>query len=114
MLDKMYDLVAASGLGFIWFALIAVWGGTASYISRIRQSEATFSLFELIGEWTISAFAGIITAYICNEMQLSFSATAALSGIAGHMGGRAILMMEKAVEAAWRKYFGDPNENRTE
>ena len=61
LLDKLYDFVAASGLGFLWFAIIAVWGGTANYIARIKQSKANFNLFELVGEWTISAFAGIVT-----------------------------------------------------
>ena len=102
---KLADLIAATGVGFIWFLLLAAWGGTASYLSRIKKMKTPFSIMELVGEWTISAFAGVITAFICYEMQFSFYATAALTGIAGHMGGRAIALMENFIEVSYRKRF---------
>jgi hypothetical protein len=83
-----------NGLGYLWFVLLALWGGTVSYISRVRKNKTPFSLVELLGEWTISGFAGLITAYICAEMEFSFYVTAALTGICGHMGGRAIFILE--------------------
>lgn len=104
--EKVATLLGATGLGFIWFFLIAVWGGTASYLSRIRKSKTPFSIMELIGEWAVSAFAGIITAFVCYELQFSFYATAALAGIAGHMGGRAIALLEQAALAFWSKRTG--------
>ena len=86
------------GLGYAWFALLAIWGGTVNYIFRVsRNKNVRFSFVELIGEWTISAFAGIMTALICQEMGLSLILTSALAGISGHMGGRAIYMMEQFV-----------------
>ena len=86
------------GLGYAWFALLAIWGGTVNYISRVRRNKnVKFSFVELIGEWTISAFAGIMTALICQEMGFSLMLTSALAGISGHMGGRAIYMMEQFV-----------------
>lgn len=105
-MEKITTLLGATGLGFIWFFLIAMWGGTASYVSRLRKSKAPFSIMELIGEWAVSAFAGIITAFVCYEMNLSFYATAALAGIAGHMGGRAIALIEQAALAIWSKRTG--------
>lgn len=106
IVDKLVAFLGATGLGFVWFFLIAVWGGTASYLARIRKSQAPFSIMELVGEWTVSAFAGIITAFICYEMQLSFYVTAALAGIAGHMGGRAIALLEQGMLAFWSKRTG--------
>ena len=105
-IDKIAALIGATGLGFLWFFLIAVWGGTASYVSRLRKSKAPFSIMELVGEWTVSAFAGMITAFICYEMQFSFYVTAALAGVAGHMGGRAIALIEQAAVAFWSKRTG--------
>ena len=84
-----------AGMGYIWFVVLAVWGGTVSYIGRIKKSGHAFNFIELIGEWTVAGFAGLMTAYICTEMGLSFPLTAALTGISGHMGGAAIAMMEK-------------------
>jgi len=83
-----------AGLGYAWFALLAVWGGTVNYIRRVRRNNQKFSIVELVGEWTISAFAGVITALLCSEMGMSLYATSALAGIAGHMGGRAIFLIE--------------------
>lgn len=93
ILKALFDV----GFGYIWFALLALWGGTVSYISRVRRNSTPFSFVELVGEWTISAFAGIMTALICQEMGFSLILTSALSGISGHMGGRAIYMLEQLV-----------------
>ena len=92
------------GLGYAWFALLALWGGTVSYISRVRRRKMSFSFIELVGEWTISAFAGIMTALLCQEMGFSLIMTSALAGISGHMGGRAIYMIEQI----FCKKFGGP------
>lgn len=104
ILKALFDV----GFGYIWFALLALWGGTVSYISRVRRNNAPFSFVELIGEWTISAFAGVMTALICQELEFSLILTAALAGISGHMGGRAIYMLEQFV----CKKMGLPMNNR--
>lgn len=68
-----------------------------NYISRVRRNNSPFSFVELVGEWAISAFAGIMTALMCQEMGFSLILTSALAGISGHMGGRAIFIMEQIV-----------------
>lgn len=84
-----------SGWGYIWFILLALWGGTVNYLSRIKQGKVeVFSFAELVGEWAISGFAGLLTTYICIEMELSWHMTAFFTGIAGHLGGRAIFIFE--------------------
>lgn len=84
-----------SGLGYLWFLALAIWGGTVNYLSRIKQGKVeVFSFAELVGEWAISGFAGLLTAYICIEMQLSWHMTAFFTGIAGHLGGRAIFIFK--------------------
>lgn len=92
-LQRLLD-VSPGVLGYAWLLLLAVWGGTANYVSRIRKHKTPFSLAELLGEWVISGFAGVVTAYACWEMGWSYYATAAAVGIGGHMGGRAIGLME--------------------
>ena len=90
----IWKMLVDGGLGYLWFVLLAVWGGTVSYISRIRRGNFTFSFVELVGEWTISAFAGVMTALICQEMEFSLLLTSAFAGMSGHMGGRAVYMLE--------------------
>jgi len=112
---SIFKALIDGGMGYVWFALLALWGGTVNYISRVRRNNAAFSFVELIGEWTISAFAGIMTALICQEMGFSLILTSALAGISGHMGGRAIYMMEQfvcnkfGVPVRHRRYDDDPD-----
>lgn len=84
-------------LAYGWFVMLGIWGGTANYISRQRREKGSFSFIELVGEWSISGFSGIVTAYICVDLDLSFALTSAAAGVAGHMGGLAIYMIESAV-----------------
>lgn len=87
--------LAGPGGGYIWLVILALWGGTASYISRLKQNHGmAFSLAEWIGELTISGFAGLIMAYLCTEMHMSWYLTAVATAITGHMGGRALFMIE--------------------
>lgn len=110
-LDRAFSVLGSTGLGFLWFIGLAIWGGTANYLARIKRNAGTFSMMELVGEWTVSAFAGVITAFFCLEYGLSFYATAALTGVSGHMGGKAITMFEGFFAAAWRRMFGGTDGN---
>lgn len=89
-LKQLFD----SGLGYLWFVFLAAWGGTVNYITRRKTDKSPFSIVELVGEWVISGFSGLITAFICQEMAIPFMYTAAASGVAGHMGGRGIFLIE--------------------
>lgn len=90
------ELIAYSAQ-YVWLMVIALWGGTASYISRVKRGERPFSVIELIGEWFVSGFAGVMCMYICMYLEMSTPITAAATGIAGHMGGRAIFLIEQWV-----------------
>lgn len=91
-------------ISLFWFVALAAWGGTVNYLSRLKRYKTTFSFIELMGEWAISGFAGLITAYACAANDVSYPLTAALSGIAGHMGGRAIYILET-------RFFGKGDNN---
>jgi hypothetical protein len=97
----MDDLIAgihravSGGVGYLWLILLAIWGGTANYLSRVQRGQVeAFSFVELVGEWAVSGFAGVLTALICQEMALSWHMTAFFTGVAGHLGGRALYMAE--------------------
>ena len=86
-----------AGVGYLWFIFLAIWGGTVNYLSRLKTEKSPFSIVELIGEWVISGFSGLITAFICQEMEMAFMYTAAAAGVAGHMGGRGIYLLERII-----------------
>lgn len=88
--DFLHDII-----GYVWFILLAVVGGTLNYISRVkRDPELSFSLIELLGEWFAAGFVGLMTAYVCAYMEMGFPLTAALCGISGHMAGRIVYIID--------------------
>ena len=82
-------------IGYTWLLIIAIWGGTVSYMSRLKKNKTTFSVVELLGEWMVSGFAGIITALLLEDMGFSPHFIMGCAGMAGHMGGRAVYLLER-------------------
>lgn len=80
--------------GYIVFIALAMWGGTVNYINSKHKDGGKFSWVELVGEWAISGFAGLLIALIGIEMGWSVYITCFMSGVAGHMGGRALFIFE--------------------
>jgi len=78
------------GAGYFWFLVLAAWGGAVNYIRRVKKDNLRFSIFELVGELSVSAFAGIVTALVCQEMNVSVLLTYAAVAISGHLGGKTI------------------------
>jgi len=94
------DKVLAWGndwLKYVGLIALALWGGTASHLSRMKRMGIPFSLAELVGEWVICGFAGMLTLLICESYGINFAMTGALTGISGHMGGRAIFMIQQKI-----------------
>ncbi len=78
---------------------LALFGGLASWWGKVRAGRvAYYNISALIGELTISAFAGVIAFFGCEYLNLGPFLTPAIVGIAGHMGGRAIALLERAGE----------------
>ena len=85
-----------------WALVIAlsVLGGAVSFYRKVQQGIARrWNFAEFLGELATSAFAGLVTALLCQYAGIGITLTAALCGIAGHMGGRAIFQLERFFEA---------------
>lgn len=95
--DKSPELYGV--LTYTWVIGIAALGGVTSFVSKVQRGEArAFNIIELVGELFISAFAGVITFYLCELVELPPLASAACVGIVGHMGSRGMFVLEKTVE----------------
>lgn len=99
----MSDLKDPSTYGlitYLWVGLLAAWGGLVSFMRKRRQGEARpWNIMELVGELFTSAFVGVITFWLCEAADIHPLVTAALVGICGHMGSRALFHLEKWAEA---------------
>lgn len=84
-----------SFLTYGWVFALAVLGGIVSFMRKLQKGHVrAFNVVEFIGEIVTSAFAGVITFWLCENAALSPLITAAFVGVAGHMGSRAIFMFE--------------------
>lgn len=84
-----------SFLTYGWVFALAILGGIVSFMRKLQTGHArVFNLVEFVGEIVTSAFAGVITFWMCEHSGLSPLVTAAFVGISGHMGSRAIFMAE--------------------
>ena len=95
MPDRFLDY---SFLTIVWVAGLSIVGGVANYARKVSERIIKrFSIVEFMGELFISGFAGIITFLLCESASVDLKLTAALVGISGHMGSRAIFMLEQFI-----------------
>lgn len=95
-------------LGQYAFTLgLALFAGLVSWVGKVRAGTIrAWYLMSLVGELSTSALAGLICFWFCEWRDFDPMVTAPLVGIAGHMGTRAIFLMEKAGERMAAKYWG--------
>lgn len=75
---------------------IALLGGLVSWLAKVRKGEASpWNIMQLVGELCTSAFAGLMAFWLCEWSGAPSLLSAALTGIAGHMGTRAISVFEE-------------------
>lgn len=89
---------------YIFLLGIALLGGLVSFYNRVRRGAAqAWNVMHLVGELATSGFAGLLAFWLCAYAGTPQLVTAALVGVAGHMGTRAIAMFE---EWAARRFGG--------
>jgi len=93
MIDK--DPAAIHWLTYAWVLVLSSWGGVVGYLRKVNSGQLDrFSLTHLAGEIMTSAFAGVITYWLATAADINDLVTAALVGVSGHMGTRAVCMIE--------------------
>lgn len=75
--------------------LLSAFGGTVQHFTNLRKNGKRFRWFEFFADGLAAIFAGILTyfLYISAFDEMSFMA-AALISVSGHMGTRAVDLIE--------------------
>lgn len=93
-------------LTYLWVMVIALWGGLTHYIHRRQTGQLIRGFWtELFFDLCYSSFSGVITFYLCQAANMDMLLTAALVGIAGHMGSRLIFGLEELFSGWFRKHL---------
>lgn len=83
-------------LHLLMIFLLSLWGGLVSYLGKLKSgSVKRFNFVELIIEFTISSFAGLVIGFIALSFNFSPYFAMALAGVAGHAGGRTVFFLNK-------------------
>jgi hypothetical protein len=82
-------------LTYAWVLGLSSLGGFVSFMNKLKKGQArAFNIAEFLGEIATSAFAGIITFWLCESANFDKLLSACLIAISGHMGSRAIMLFE--------------------
>ena len=93
------DPTSYSWITYAWVFGLSSWGGLVGFLRKRRQGIARpFNLAEFLGEIAASALAGLLTFYLGESAGVPPLISAAMVGVSGHMGGRALFMLEKWME----------------
>ena len=96
--------VASNLFPSLYMMLIAVAGGYVNFRRKMMAGAAKpWNLTELIGELFTSAFVGLVSFWLFRAFGVNEWLTAAGVAISGHMGARAIFLMEKKLTDVFDK-----------
>lgn len=102
MIEK--DPSSYSLITYGWVFMLAILGGIVNFMRKIQKGKTrAFNVVEFVGEIVTSAFAGVITFWMCEHAQFSPLVTAAFVGVSGHMGSRALFMFEEYIQTKFPK-----------
>jgi hypothetical protein len=85
-----------AGANYLGYALVAIAGGVANYLSKLRTGEIqSHRCVTLLADLFISAFAGVMGALLAISLSLQPELVYASCGISGHLGTRFIFLMQE-------------------
>lgn len=85
-----------SVLTYAWVLGVSAFGGFVGFFRKVREGSARpFNVAEFVGEIVTSAFAGLLTFWLCEAADMSKMMSAVFIAVSGHMGSRAIFQIEQ-------------------
>lgn len=101
ILDTLTDY-----LPLIFASFLAGIGGAVHYLNKIDKNGVPFRAFNFFLEIFTSGFVGIIAFMLCDSAGWNWQFTAAIVAISGHMGARALFIMERLVVLPTLRKYG--------
>jgi hypothetical protein len=98
-------------LTWIWVAGLSMLGGVASFLQKMKTGHVrAWNFTEFVGEITASGLTGIITANLCDAMNVPAPMKYALVGISSHMGSRALFKLEALFSSKFNLPADEPEQ----
>jgi len=91
----------------LWMIAIAAFGGVVSFYHKVKAGKARpYNFVEFIGEIITSCLVGLVTFWLCKAFGVNEWLSAAGVAISGHMGARALFLLEHILEKKTKEHFG--------
>jgi hypothetical protein len=89
-----------SVITYLWVLAVSALGGLVNFHRKMREGQTrAFNVTEFLGELVTSAFAGLLTFWLCESANIDRLVAAVMIAVSGHMGSRAIFGFEKWMES---------------
>lgn len=86
---------------------VAIFGGVVSWYRKVRRGEIpSWGLGYLIGEMTLSAFAGLLTFWVCEYWGAPQILTACMAGINGLASAKILTVAENYAQRMMERKLG--------
>lgn len=105
MKDKILDIFLQS-VPILFASLLASIGGAVHYLNKIDRHGIPFRTFNFLLEIFTSGFVGIITFMLCDTAGWGWEFTAAIVAVSGHMGARALFIIERGIILPLLRRYG--------
>jgi len=101
-----------SFMTYFWVVSLSSLGGFISFLDKLGRRKITrYRALRLLQEISVAAFTGIIVFFICEWANLSQLITAAFVAVSGHMGNRALLLIETIVQKRFKVVIEEGTSN---
>lgn len=104
-MEPLKDPTSYTWITYAWVLLLAILGGVVNYVRKIRSGQSPWNIVEFVGELATSALVGLTTFYLCEAANIAPLMTAALVGVTGHMGSRALYQFETSLRRRFRAFM---------
>ena len=75
---------------------VALLGGAVAWADKVRRGHLrAWNLMALVGELATASLAGLLCFWLCEWQDYPRNLTAALTGLSGYMGTRALALLER-------------------
>ena len=97
-----------SVITYVWVMALSAFGGLVSFSRKLRDGAVrAVNVTEFVGEIVTSAFAGLLTFWLCESSGMDKLISAVMIAVSGHMGSRAIFRVERWLEQRLAPSNGD-------
>ena len=92
---------------WLFILAMALLGGFVSWYMKVKKGElAAPNLFALVGEFMVSALAGLLAFLVCDYFTMPLGIAGAAAGLAGHAGAKALALAETWMQRFAEKKLG--------